>query len=673
MPWFLNDKFAKFRDYVVSLEDVMKKYLKFLVSQRERSAVCHKSTEPVRSLNDNWSFKIVEGVPTTNQKYNELISVLADLPDYVALPLINFEPEDKTERYAWIKNLQLPYSYGIFTYHYGNYLGNLNVIWKQPVQSERNSGQDISNINFVKGNVLTVYATRAMRKDFFEKYAKTNGNQKPAILRSMYRYLTGNSFSAANEQEESVDLRVAEYLLKSDDPKLVLDLRKYNGRPQDPKLDPFWKELQQYLDEKSVVHERRQNEVSYMPFAISVRDLREQILKRMPPDAIAPSESWLRLNFYPSNPYIESAAKYTGKFKVKYCVQQRLLRVQHEDSDFAFYQYGLLKSMAVKWKDQALMQCLDDKAIIPVGDPKKPLPAVGRTHGGGLVAGNNNNLLCADHDYHTCGIVPSVCLMVDIPNDVKGSFYHGDVHITIKDKIFQPSSPLRHATETVKIIREKHSDDDVTSQQPILLRFTDGGPDHRTTYVSVQFASILEFIALDLDLFVACRTAPHQSYNNPAERVMALLNLGLQNVSLTRQEMDAGFEMQMKSLSSMRAIRNCKRNSLIDALKSSMNAPIQVVKDIFSRLKRSNGEVIVHDACSDNEMEDLKRVANLICEDFDTSKEVKKFDGIPALKDFVARHCRLRHYSFQVLYYKIIISWLLTFKVKCLFDFPSVF
>ena len=129
--------------------------------------------------------------------------------------------------------------------------------------------------------------------------------------------------------------------------------------------------------------------------------------------------------------------------------------------------------------------------------------------------------------------------------------------MTLKDKIFQPSSPFRHSTAIVGLVKKFCSDDDVNLGKPILVRYTDGGP-AMLTYTSVQIASIPEFIALDLDMFVAFRTAPHQSYNNPAEMGMSLLNIGLQNVSFSRPEVDAGFELQMKSLSSMSAFRNSK-------------------------------------------------------------------------------------------------------------------
>ena len=61
--------------------------------------------------------------------------------------------------------------------------------------------------------------------------------------------------------------------------------------------------------------------------------------------------------------------------------------------------------------------------------------------------------------------------------------------------------------------------------------YTDGGPDHRLTYVSVQIALIALFLELDLDFLCAVRTPPHNSWKNPAERIM---NLALQGVGIAR-------------------------------------------------------------------------------------------------------------------------------------------
>ena len=72
--------------------------------------------------------------------------------------------------------------------------------------------------------------------------------------------------------------------------------------------------------------------------------------------------------------------------------------------------------------------------------------------------------------------------------------------------------------------------------------YSDGGPDHRVTYVSVQLALISLFFALDLDLLIALRTAPHNSWANPVERIMSVVNIGLQGVGVMRQKVGEKFE-----------------------------------------------------------------------------------------------------------------------------------
>ena len=60
------------------------------------------------------------------------------------------------------------------------------------------------------------------------------------------------------------------------------------------------------------------SEVTYLPLAISISDLIKQIKVRLPEGTKCPSESWVRLQFWPTNPYYKSAVKYTGMFPVKY-------------------------------------------------------------------------------------------------------------------------------------------------------------------------------------------------------------------------------------------------------------------------------------------------------------------------------------------------------------------
>ena len=64
--------------------------------------------------------------------------------------------------------------------------------------------------------------------------------------------------------------------------------------------------------------------------------------------------------------------------------------------------------------------------------------------------------------------------------------------------------------------------------------YSDGGPDHRCTYMSVKLSLIALFKELDLDILIALRTAPGNSWANPVERIMSIVNLGLQGVGVMR-------------------------------------------------------------------------------------------------------------------------------------------
>ena len=76
----------------------------------------------------------------------------------------------------------------------------------------------------------------------------------------------------------------------------------------------------------------------------------------------------------------------------------------------------------------------------------------------------------------------------------------------------------------------------------MLLLYTDGGPDHRSTYMSVKLSMIALFRSLDLDMLVALQTAPSNSWANPVERIMSIVNTGLQGVGLMCQKMSEDFE-----------------------------------------------------------------------------------------------------------------------------------
>jgi hypothetical protein len=310
----------------------------------------------------------------------------------------------------------------------------------------------------------------------------------------------------------------------------------------------------------------------------------------------------------------------------------------------------MLKEMAVMTREEAVMICVDDKAIVPVGEPNCPISTGVRAHNKALVP-STATLSALDHDFHIHGAIPSVLFRVNIPESVNDSFYSGTVHVTVKDKVFTPSSSERHATENAAILRNFESNDGVELSKPRLYIFSDGGPDHRTTFWSVQLSHINTFVALDLDLLIAARTAPSQSYANPAERCMSLLNLALQNTSLQREKMDDSSELKVKSLMSLKKLREAadKQPLLKEALVGSLEPTIAQLKHRFSRLKLHGDHVVVHDAAAPADLEKFKEVLDIFKDDPDDPPiaSCSKPTG-RKLKDFIERHCRPRHYTYQV-------------------------
>ena len=88
-----------------------------------------------------------------------------------------------------------------------------------------------------------------------------------------------------------------------------------------------------------------------------------------------------------------------------------------------------------------------------------------------------------------------------------------------------------HASEIYNILQS------VSFNKTVLFIYSDGGCNHRLTFISVQPSLIYLFLKLDLNYLCAGRTAPYHSWRNPVECVMSIINLGLQCVGLARAEM----------------------------------------------------------------------------------------------------------------------------------------
>ena len=91
-------------------------------------------------------------------------------------------------------------------------------------------------------------------------------------------------------------------------------------------------------------------------------------------------------------------------------------------------------------KDHALFACIDDKHRVKVCEPDNPVSSAER--GRQVIVHSSSSLQSSDHDFTTFSIIPSVVLLCDIPSEISGSWYHGDVNVMFKEGAFEPSSPL---------------------------------------------------------------------------------------------------------------------------------------------------------------------------------------------------------------------------------------
>ena len=81
-------------------------------------------------------------------------------------------------------------------------------------------------------------------------------------------------------------------------------------------------------------------------------------------------------------------------------------RLHHLDAWYVATQYQYLKQFVVPNRNETVMVCMDDKAVVPVGDPAMPLSTSVRSHNRVLAPTEGPELVAMDHDFCINGLVP---------------------------------------------------------------------------------------------------------------------------------------------------------------------------------------------------------------------------------------------------------------------------
>ena len=64
-------------------------------------------------------------------------------------------------------------------------------------------------------------------------------------------------------------------------------------------------------------------------------------------------------------------------------------------------------------------------------------------------------------------------MVIEVPESNEGSSYQERVFVRLEENAFKPSCPRRHVAELKKVLQG------LTTVKPILLLYTDNGPDRR--------------------------------------------------------------------------------------------------------------------------------------------------------------------------------------------------
>ena len=169
----------------------------------------------------------------------------------------------------------------------------------------------------------------------------------------------------------------------------------------------------------------------YMPIVISIRELCENIIERLQvkhdeetfSTILIPSEEWIRLQFWPKNTYAKTAMQYSGRFRISYKVQSRLLRKSHPDAHYCAALFRYTRLFAIKFRDFTCFISANDKHKVPIGELIETSTGVRNK---ATLVFSDMKLTSCDHDFTKLSVTPSVSLFCNIPKNIAKTF--------IKDK-----------------------------------------------------------------------------------------------------------------------------------------------------------------------------------------------------------------------------------------------
>ncbi|GES78591.1 hypothetical protein GLOIN_2v1791831 [Rhizophagus clarus] len=279
------------------------------------------------------------------------------------------------------------------------------------------------------------------------------------------------------------------------------------------------------------------------------------------------------------------------------------------------------------YHDYVYFICADDKHKVPIR--KGVTTSTGVRNKKSIVL-QDADLIMYDHNFTKLSLTPSVIFFCEVPKSIKELFYSRKVFVSFKDTTFQSSNGIRHATEFFKVIFLHYQ----PSVPPIFCLYTNRGPDHQITYRSVQIFLICLFLKKDFNMLIALRIAPHQSWNNPAKRIILILNLALQGVALVHKTMLEDMEILFSKANTLKEI--CRAAKKSSQLTGELQKYITTIQEF---LRKRTEQLVLHDE-------------PFSCYDLAGESEISLFFEIKKCNDVICTICkaiRLPQHIFVIL------------------------
>ena len=174
------------------------------------------------------------------------------------------------------------------------------------------------------------------------------------------------------------------------------------------------------LRRTSYFFEKAKNDIdNYVETALYVSHLATAMIYETCPEGNEiQSQQWLRLQFAPMTPTAISSLQFPGKLDVRFAVQPRLYKKQHQDMHYALALFRYWKEMAIQFREPTAVAVMDDAHHCQVREPDCPVAAVDR--GKRVVTTTGVKFQVADHDFtkFSLHVVPRATMLIDIPTSL---------------------------------------------------------------------------------------------------------------------------------------------------------------------------------------------------------------------------------------------------------------